>query len=286
MCRIFYLLNSRFVKKRMMDFLQQSDHIAKYTPGIQSDSDAITHPDGFGFACFHSLTHRWRVIKTPKSYKDVNNLSTILDNISVSHAIIGHIRKRSGPYAYPSYENTHPFYYKNQLFIHNGCLPNFEMLSRTDKKKWVSKDLYSQIKGNTDSEWMFYVLLTVFDTFETTETLLLNEMIVLCIKKWLSILASLFPYFNANIIFANKTHTVITRYRHVGVMAPVSEQTKQAPSLYFNHQLGNGIFISSEPILDNFSIIPENTVIIYEHLNKINGKPTGNMDGVLIPISI
>jgi len=270
MCRILYILNQRHVKKLLMDFLQQSDHISKYTPGLNSSSDSITHPDGFGLAYFHSLTHSWKVFKTPKQYRQVRNLSDHLNNISVSPIIIGHIRKQSGEIAQPSLENTHPFSYKNQLFVHNGCLPNFEYFSQTDKKKWVSKGLFPNIKGQTDSEWMFYVLLTVFDTYEHSTNVSMEEIIILCIQEWLNVLKRLFPYFNANVIYANKSHTIITRYRYD--MPNSGIQSQSAPSLYIHNGDANKVLISSEPLSNNYSLVPENTIILISHLEGIAKK--------------
>lgn len=269
MCRIVYILNHRHVKKLLLDFLQQSDHISKYTPGLNSESDAVTHPDGFGLACFHSFTHRWKVIKTPKQYRTVTNLPKLINDVSVSSLIIGHIRKQSGEMGHPSMENTHPFTYHNQLFVHNGSLPDFDCLSVSDKKKWISKSLYPHIKGQTDSEWMFYALLTVMETYEHPTEVSFDDILFYCIETWLNIFKQLFPYFNANVIYANKSHTIITRYRYERPGIP--HQT--APSLYFHtdEKDERKVLISSEPLTETFALVPENVMILIHHQSRVDG---------------
>lgn len=266
MCRLVYILNNRHVKKLLMDFLEQSEHPAKYTPGLNSKSDAITHPDGFGLAYFNSITHRWKMIKTPKQYRAVPNLSTLLNNVAVSPLVIGHIRKQSNASAPPTLENTHPFSYRNQLFVHNGYLPQFDCISPSIKNKLINKHFLTHIKGQTDSEWMFYLFLTVMENYKYTTPIELEEMLANCVDTWLSILKGLFSQFNANIIYANKSHSVVTRYCY-------GASTKHAPSLYFhnNHGEHDKILLSSEPLNEHYVLIPENTVIVINHALSVAG---------------
>ncbi len=50
--------------------------------------------------------------------------------------------------------NTHPFTYKNYMFIHGGTLRDWKKLEQALKPQWKEK-----IKGETDSERLFYFLL-------------------------------------------------------------------------------------------------------------------------------
>ncbi len=50
--------------------------------------------------------------------------------------------------------NTHPFAHENYMFIHGGTLRDWEKLEKALKPEWREK-----IKGETDSERLFYFLL-------------------------------------------------------------------------------------------------------------------------------
>ncbi len=55
--------------------------------------------------------------------------------------------------------NTHPFKYKNWLFQHNGRVNGFDTIRR-DLEFDIAPELYSFVKGNTDSEVFFFLALT------------------------------------------------------------------------------------------------------------------------------
>lgn len=263
MCRLLYSYHMPHNKKKINDFLQQSDHQQKYTPGLRSESDAITHPDGFGLAWYSDATHKWKTIKSHKQYKQIDSLPDKINEIAVSNIIIGHIRRQSGN-ALPSIENTHPFTYRNQLFVHNGYLYGFED-KRESLMREIDRDFHKCIKGETDTELMFYLFLTYKRKCE--ETILPNmlddkqpEILKKTIQMMIEYLDGNYSKYNANIIYANKTHSVILRYSH-SVKKDII-----APSLYLNGEKKSGqLLISSEPIMDKHQLIPTNTLFIVFH---------------------
>lgn len=280
MCRIFFALNQSHLKKKIMDFLEQSHHNSKNTPGLDSDTDHIQHMDGFGFAYFNSVTHKWKSVKSAKHYKEVKNIEDIVNQVSVSHTVIGHIRKQTGN-AGVSILNTHPFTYKNQLFLHNGTLEGFDMIKRKLRKQIVPS-LRDCIRGDTDTEWMFYLFLTIKDYLEnrvlpkTTHVNSKTEKLFECYKPIpIEILATTvshffqhlfktFHQFTANIVYSNKDYTVITRC----VKSP--NNTLRAPSLYINGEVGHKkLLISSEPILEKHILIPEQKVIMIDNITGL-----------------
>jgi len=270
MCRVLYSLHPS--KNHIVQFLKQSDHLEKHTPGIDSASDHNTHPDGFGLASSNlgrSLNlGRWSVFKSPKLYKRVANLSPAIDQISQGDVVIGHIRRVDSRYTRVSRENTHPFYYRNRVFVHNGYLKDFDK-HRSAIVRHIDPDLRSHIKGDTDSEVMFYLYLSILRKKESimrdvvklasshcypdndpTPTILRESMVDL-----FALLQEIVPAYMANIIYADKEYSVITR-KSVGGL--------DAPSLYMN-RTKRGVLISSEPITRSYDIVPENTCIIIHH---------------------
>jgi len=69
---------------------------------------------------------------------------------------LAHIRATTGTAIQRT--NCHPFRHKNWLFAHNGVINAAERL-RHPLAFELSKDLFTQVGGTTDSELMFYLAL-------------------------------------------------------------------------------------------------------------------------------
>ena len=70
--------------------------------------------------------------------------------------IIGHVRQ--GTVGKPKNENTHPFRFRGWLFAHHGTIPNFDGV-RDDLLRAIPDFLRRNIRGQTDSEHLFHVML-------------------------------------------------------------------------------------------------------------------------------
>jgi predicted glutamine amidotransferase len=251
MCRIFYSLDQPNTESKMMRFLKQSDHLEKNTPGLNSVSDHHSHPDGFGLAGF--AKGKWTVYKNPRIYKEVENLDEIVKKMAAHSLVIGHIRKCDTSYSIVKRENTHPFYYRNHVFLHNGYLREYAAYREVIRNR-VPVDLRQHIKGDTDSEMMFYLLLSILRKREKGVEPLANA-----VQELFQILASIVPAYNANIIYANKEYSLVTRFSH-GPQDP--------PSLYWNMSQQKGVLITSEPVSRSFRLIPKNTAIVIHHATR------------------
>lgn len=248
MCRIFYSLGQSNTESKIHRFLKQSDHLEKNTPGLDSESDHHTHPDGFGLA---GLSHgKWAVYKSPRMYKDVANLDEIAKTMAAHSLVIGHIRKMDSAHSAVRRENTHPFYYRNHVFLHNGYLRDYAH-HRGAIRRRVPADLRTRVKGDTDTEMMFYLFLSILRKVGG---------VIESVQELFGLLASIVPAYNANIIYANKEYSLVTRYAH-GMQDP--------PSLYWNLSQKRGVLITSEPISRNYRIVPRNTAIL---INNATGE--------------
>ena len=262
MCRLFLSINTSNILEKIILFLSQSIHHEKYTPYINNHRDGTKHMDGFGIVWFESNKIKSKefesnkIIKYYKSpliyYKDtefINLLTTISSNI-----ILGHIRQKT--VSNISCHNTHPFYYNNQVFMHNGGIKDFNK-NKHILLKYISKKYINLIKGNTDSELLFYLFLTFYDDFN----LLKKAMYTIFI-----LFRSLNIELSANIMYANSNYILVTRYL---IYNPNDYITKQSPaSLYIN--CSNGVIISSEPIdkTNNWDLIKENTILLIDIKNS------------------
>lgn len=248
MCRIFFLLNSSNKREKICAFLKQSTHKMKFTPGIQNTFEHHQHPDGFGLAWFDK--NKWIIYKQPVIFHKDAHLDQTLANIT-SNLIVGHIRNKTDSGV--SVENTHPFLYKNQLFLHNGWIKDFTE-HRSQILSHIHKKYHRHIQGETDSEHLFYLFLTIKDRMKTAE---LRSVVVAFFEQ----LREFRIDFLANIIFADEMYIIITRY---SVFSPDTPAKNCIPlSLYYD--TSDGIVISSEPVTKKYQVIPEQSILILHH---------------------
>jgi predicted glutamine amidotransferase len=155
MCRILYALNQPNIKSKINSFLLQS-------------TDEPKAVDGHGFAGFDPTTRKWRVKKSSKPAP--GSESKIANTFAEYPLVIGHLRNAQivdvpksvidGPLS-ASPKNTHPFYHKNHVFMHNG---RFDDAHLPSMRQWfhanILPEYWQHVKGNTDSECVFYLLLS------------------------------------------------------------------------------------------------------------------------------
>ncbi|OHV29753.1 class II glutamine amidotransferase [Parafrankia colletiae] len=84
------------------------------------------------------------------------NFRELADEI-YSPMFLAHVRAGTGTPVQKT--NCHPFRYQKWLFVHNGYIDGFDLIRR-DLLMAVRPDLFSNIKGSTDSEVMFHLALT------------------------------------------------------------------------------------------------------------------------------
>lgn len=113
------------------------------------------HPDGWGVAYYRLGTPH--VVKLGNQAKQCRIFEKISGVVS-SNTVIAHIRKSTvGPVG-PL--NTHPFQFGPWIFAHNGNVENFQDI-RPRFLECIDKELRSFIFGETDSEHLFFLILTL-----------------------------------------------------------------------------------------------------------------------------
>ncbi len=114
-----------------------------------------TNGDGFGVGwygaqptpgVFHSIEPAW----------NDQNLRELAHHVS-SSLFFSHIRAAIGSAVQQT--NCHPFRHDRWLFMHNGYINEFGAIKR-DLVLAIDPSLYPEIKGQTDSETLFFLALT------------------------------------------------------------------------------------------------------------------------------
>jgi glutamine amidotransferase len=114
-----------------------------------------TNGDGFGVGWYGRLGMPGIYRAVQPAWND-DNLHDLCEQIE-SELFLAHVRRSTGTPVQQS--NCHPFRRDNLLFVHNGLIREFATLKR-ELLLEVAPELFSEIRGSTDSELMFFLALT------------------------------------------------------------------------------------------------------------------------------
>lgn len=118
--------------------------------GVQGQN----HPDGWGVAYYIAGTPH--LIKSDKSTVD-DTLFKKVSGVVSSQTVLAHVRKATEGAL--NILNTHPFQFGNWVFAHNGNIKNFDH-HKEQILSHIDPELKRFILGSTDSELIFYFILT------------------------------------------------------------------------------------------------------------------------------
>jgi len=268
MCRIFFIFDHSLKSSEINKILKQREE--KKSKYCISKKDWGPRLDGMGLA--YRYNDDWTVRTCPT---DPQICGQILTDIPYSYPMIIHLRKRCilerciASTAEVGFENTHPFLYRDFVFAHNGELSNFDIERNSQKLiPFIDSSLRENIIGKTDSEQMFYLLLTIYNKtilekseIKEIEFKEIHEKVLL---PFFELLSKHFSEYLANIIFSTPDFSMITRYIHS------SKKIQKPLSLYYSTKNNKhaGLIISSEPIGPGAKIVPEQTAIYVDHKTK------------------
>tara|TARA_B100001971_G_scaffold215193_1_gene260078 strand:- start:164853 stop:165731 length:879 start_codon:yes stop_codon:yes gene_type:complete len=115
------------------------------------------HPDGWGIAYY--IEKNPHLIRSALSAID-DHLFEKISGVVSSQTVLAHIR--NGTQGINNILNTHPFQYGPWVFAHNGNIKNLDGIKDKLIAK-ISPRLKRFILGNTDSEIIFYVILSYLE---------------------------------------------------------------------------------------------------------------------------
>ena len=115
-----------------------------------------TNGDGFGIGWYDDSTDTPGVFRSTEPAWNDQNLRDLAGHIS-SPLFFAHIRAAIGSAVQQS--NCHPFRHGRWLWMHNGFIDGFAAVKR-DLVLAVDESLFPQIKGQADTEVLFYLALT------------------------------------------------------------------------------------------------------------------------------
>ena len=114
-----------------------------------------TNGDGFGVGWYGAAPTPGVFRSTEPAWND-HNLRELAGHVS-SALFFTHVRASIGSDVQQT--NCHPFRHGRWLFMHNGFIDGFATIKR-DLVLTVDESLFPEIKGQTDTEVLFYLALT------------------------------------------------------------------------------------------------------------------------------
>ncbi|NEQ38429.1 MAG: ergothioneine biosynthesis protein EgtC [Okeania sp. SIO3I5] len=256
MCRLLGYLGEPILLESILTKPAHSLIVQGYKP--QEMQEALINADGFGLGWYHTQKQT-----APFSYK---NIQPIWNDINLknlgryieSNCILGHVRSATPGQAI-DISNCQPFNYKNILFIHNGYIDKFRFTLYKLIRDYLEEMPYLLIKGNTDSEHIFALLINeIIEIINSDFQEALQNILML-----LTEIARLHKVrFLANTIITDGEQLVASRFAK-GAIPPSLYWLKNSP------KFPNSVIVASEPLFaDNWQKLPEQSIIkVSKNLN-------------------
>ncbi len=181
------------------------------------------------------------------------NLTNIAAKI-LSDCFIGHVR--ASTVGGVSTANCHPFSYKNFLFAHNGTIDNFKSIKK-DLIHLLEEEYFSKIKGQTDSEYFFFLLCNILEKEDSpTTSQKMAEAFVKGMREIDTLLDAhnLEHHYRINAAITNGEEMTAIRYN--------ASDNHPTLSLYYS-VTDDGVVIASEQLSqsDEWCEVPPNSIL-------------------------
>jgi predicted glutamine amidotransferase len=124
--------------------------------GAQSNA----HPDGWGVAYY--VDGSPHVTKSP-THALGDQLFHRLSGLVSSETVLAHVRKATQ--GDKGLLNCHPFQFGRWVFAHNGDIPGFAQGLMPRLREEIAPRLRRFVLGDTDSETIFFIFLTVLERY-------------------------------------------------------------------------------------------------------------------------
>ena len=258
MCRLLGYLGRSIQLDKLLYKPKHSLIVQSYQP--REMTGGLLNADGFGIGWYHSQQDNLPYLykNTLPIWSDIN-LPQISRYVE-SNCVLGYVRSATAGLAV-DLSNCQPFTQNHLLFIHNGFINNFRSTLYRPIRNSLDDHTYQLIKGTTDSEHIFALLLT---QLQASPNITLEIALAKALTKLTQLAKSHSVYFSANIIISNGSNLIASRYSN---RSPV-------PTLYWLRDdiiYPDSVIIASEPLFDgNWKSCPEQSIISVEENFEVN----------------
>jgi glutamine amidotransferase len=177
MCRLVAYLGTRpvtlqtIVQEPANSLIRQSRTAREGRLGLNAD--------GFGLGWYDKSTRTYPgTFKSTQPAWNDENLKHMVGLIKTK-CFVGHVR--ASTVGDVNVYNCHPFSYGDWCFVHNGTLHDFNEFKRVLRRS-LDDDIYSNIKGHTDSEHFFALIMQHMKQHPDASNLPIEE-VASCIQE-------------------------------------------------------------------------------------------------------
>lgn len=231
-----------------------------------------SNADGFGIGWYHStLSEKPAIYRNPMPITTDLNVPSMCGGIS-GEIILAHVRGASEGMPV-SWTNTHPFSYRQYLFMHNGAIDEFRTQIYPEFVPLIRPFVWDTIKGNTDSEHVFGLWLSHLDEnrLKTGDIFSLAEKIE-ALRQTIRQLEKLAEAQKTDIVLnigLTDGRDVIATRHHFG---------KRKATLYYLENceaLQGGHLVASEKLFEDphWAMVPEKSILTINHENRLRIEP-------------
>lgn len=252
MCRLLAYLGPPITLDRLIFQPEHSLVVQSYQP--KEMTAGLLNADGFGLGWYHGDR-----LEPPYVYRHVLPIwsDVNLPEISryvVSPCVLAYVRSATPGLAI-DLSNCQPFRQENLLLIHNGYIEDFRQTLYRPIRNTLDDRTYQQIKGTTDSEHIFALVLA--ERHRHPELSLL-EILGRAIDRLDVLARDHGSYFSANVILSDGKKLVACRHAN---RSPV-------PTLYWlrdDPAYPGAVLVASEPVgPGDWQVCPEHCFLSVE----------------------
>ena len=240
----------------MADVLGKPEHsLIEQSRAARSGRFGI-NADGFGMSWYNlDASDEPGIFRSTQPAWNDSNLLHIA-NVIKSNCFLGHIR--ASTVGDVNQNNCHPFSYQQYSFVHNGTIRNFNNIKRALINR-LDDELFLEIKGNTDSECLFFLIMQYLKSAEAKN---MEDAVNLAFNWVVEEQSKHGPedFSRLNIVLSDGNHMIATRM--------VSEGKDPISLFYAEEDAKNGgqdITIASEELYDMDDVwteVPENHYLL------------------------
>lgn len=253
MCRLLGYIGPSIPLNYLLSKPEHSLIVQSYQP--REMNSGVVNADGFGIGWYHSHkdTDPFIYKHTIPIWNDINlpNLGRYVE----SECMLGYVRSATSDQGV-DISNSQPFDYQRLLYVHNGRIENFRQTLARPLRDRLGDVAYQSIKGNTDSEHFFALLIDELQANpgEPLEQALSKALLTLeQLAEAHQVVAS------ANIIISDGHCLVASRFATGGTSSPSLYWLRDDPAF------PSAAIVASEPLFaSNWHSFPEQSIIRVE----------------------
>ena len=258
MCRILGYLGPLISLDQLISEPEHSLLVQSYRP--KEMKSAVLNGDGFGFGWYDQAP-----ATKPFIYRNVlpiwndQNLSDLCRYVR-SRNLLANLRSATDKMPV-QISNCQPFAHGQMLFVHNGFIQDFYKSLYRPIRQQLCDVAYNSIKGQTDSEHIFALLVHYLETQPGID---LVEALAQTVEQLAKMAEKAEVHLSANIVLSTGDRLIAIRF----------DNQQTAPSLYLlkgSKRFPSSIILASEPLFeDDWQPYPQSELISISSDLKIN----------------